>query len=187
MPFQPPPPDAFQERVRSRVVELRSLNVYDYQPISIPLWCQLNSTNTRGNAQFITPPQKRLVILGVTPVVNILQPSQEVIANLGSFVYNGGGPTTVFAGGNVRDRLMAKALNCVIDFWAYNQDIQINFNRSICLGDFYTGGVETNWLDNPTPWPDGSTFDLFASLNDSTAAGSTTEYGLRLDGFLVRL
>lgn len=184
----PPPQEAFIERIRSRIAEGRRLSIYDYESICIPLCVRLTSSRTRGTAQYLLPNDKRFRLQGILPICNIVTMSDESITNAGTFPYNAGGPTTVFTGGDLFDRQWAKAHNCSIDVKFDSQNGQINYNASWRLSDLFDASVDgLNFGDTPTTFPPDTSFDLFASLADSAASGSSTEYGVVLYGQLIRI
>lgn len=192
MPFQPPPQEAFIERIRSRIVEGRKLSPYDYESVVIPLYAVLDETGgaygPRGGAQFILPSEKRFRLQQVLPIVVLDTISNEVLTNGGVFVYDGAGPTLAIQGGDLFDRMYAKAQNCVIDMKFDSQEMQLNINASFRLSDLLDGnGVD--FFDTPTTFPADTSIDLFASLQDDSAAacGSPTQYGVLLIGQLVRV
>lgn len=188
MPLTPPPAEAFIERTRSRIAEGRRLSIYDYESIVVPLCARLTSVRTRASAQWLLPADKRFRLQQILPIVNIVLPGAETIANAGSFPYNAGGPTTVFAGGDVFDRVWAKAHNCQIDLKFDSQNGQVNYNPSFRLSDLFDGSPDgMRFGDTPTAFPQDTSFDLFASLADANASGSETEYGVLLVGQLIRV
>ena len=182
----PPSPDHYIETLRSRIVEGRTLSPDQFRTIVLPLQVTLGAGNLRGSASFTIPSNQRFLMFQMMPIV--IPVSVSAAADATSGVFNVGVPAVgdVLAGGTVEDRLLGKAQNCRINlaFVSYTYQLfpQLNFS----LADFSSfDGESPSLMDMPAILPQGTNIDLQASLQDSTAAGSDTQYGVLLCGAYV--
>ena len=191
MQITPPPSDQFIESLRSRIVEGRTFNPDQYRPIVIPLQVVLGSTQTQGQATFVIPSNQRLLIRQFLPHIVPVGPSPAFntglsdSANAVSGVFNVGIPASgdVLAGGTVEDRIWAWAQNCRVSLSMVSSTFQLFPQYQFSLGDLMSyNAVNTTLFDMPAIIPQGTTLEMLASLQDSTAAGSNTQYGIVIVG-----
>lgn len=184
MPFTPPPQQNYIQRIRSRIEEGRSVSPYDSLAVAIPLVCRLTTAAPNGSAKLVLKNRSRFRLQQIIPIVNIVTPRLEVVTNAGDFRYVIG---SAFAGGDVFDRIYAKAHNCAIDLKFDSQEYPLNANASFRLSDlFEENGGSARFFDCPTTFSEDTSVDLLASLQDTAAADSLTEYGVLLVGSYVR-
>lgn len=184
MPFQPPPAERKIERMRSRIYEVNGLTTYDYRSVILPVYTPLSASILRGNAVFRIPFNQEFRIQSLRPhiVPTLTGGSAENMANGGSFT--AGSP---FTGGLIQDRLFAKAMNCRADIKIVSGRQVLFANKGAPLSDFWgSNGPEPRLFDTPLLLPAGTTIEVLVSLQDSSAAGSSTEYGFVFSGAFVR-
>jgi hypothetical protein len=182
----PPPKENLIESLRSRIVEGRTLTPDQYRPITISLQTSLSAASPRGQAQFTLPSNQRMLLLQMTPHIVPVSLSSPLDARSG--VYNVGvpAPGDVLAGGTVTDLLYAKAQNCRVSLGLVSQTFQLFPQYNFALSDLMSfNGNDPSLMDMPGILPQGTTIDLLAALQDTAAAGSTTEYGLVLSGVFI--
>ena len=188
MSLAPPAQKYFIESLRSRIVEGRTLNPYEFRPIVIPLQVTLNATASQGQAQYIIPSNQRMLLMGFTPHIVPVTLSNPLDATSG--VYNVGvpAPGDVLAGGTVLDMLYAKALNCRISLKLVSSTFDLFPQQNIAISDFMSlNGESPSLMDMPGILPQGTTISMLAALQDTSiaAAGGDTEYGLVLTGAFI--
>lgn len=182
----PPPRENYIESLRSRIVEGRTLTPDQFRPVTIQIQTILGASSQRGNAQFTIPSNQRLVLFQMMPHIVPVSLSSALDATSG--VYNVGipAPGDVLAGGTVRDMLYGKAQNCRVSLGLVSQTFQLFPQYSFALSDLMSeNGESPTLMDMPGILPQGTTIDLLASLQDTAAAGSDTEYGLVLVGAYI--
>lgn len=188
MSIAPPAPKYFIETLRSRIVEGRTMNPYQYRPITISLQVTLTAASPQGQAQFVIPSNQRMLLMGFTPHIVPVTLSNPLDATSG--VYNVGvpGPGDVLAGGTVLDMLYAKALNCRVSLKLVSDTFDLFPRQDFALSDLMSlNGESPSMMDMPGILPQGTTLSLLASLQDTSAAaaGGDTEYGLVLTGAYI--
>jgi len=180
----PPPKEQFIEQLRSRIVEGRVITPYDYRAVAIPLFVTLGSSRLRGTASYTLPSNMRLRLRQVIAHVIPENVSSETITNEGDFTSAGG----VFQGGEIADRLYAKAQNCRVSLAMASRTFDFFPQFTFPLSDLQSfNGYPVSLTDMPGIIPQGTAIDLSASLVDSGAAASDTEYGIILIGSLIRV
>lgn len=182
----PPPRENYIESLRSRIVEGRTLTPDQFRPVTIQIQTTLGSASPRGNAQFTIPSNQRLLIFQMMPHIVPVSLSSALDATSG--VYNVGipAPGDVLAGGTVTDMLYGKAQNCRVSLGLVSQTFQFFPQYNFALSDLMAeNGQSPSLMDMPGILPQGTTIDLLASLQDTAAAGSDTEYGLVLVGVYI--
>jgi hypothetical protein len=189
MQITPPPPDQFIESLRSRIVEGRTFNPDQYRPIAIPLQVVLGATQLQGQATFVIPSNQRLIIRQFLPhIVPIGSTGINGVSdatNAVSGVFNVGipAPGDVIAGGTVEDRMWSWAQNCRVSLSMVSSTFQLFPQYQFSLGDLMSyNAAKTTLFDMPAIIPQGTTLEMLASLQDSTAAGSNTQYGIVIVG-----
>jgi hypothetical protein len=189
MQITPPPPDQFIESLRSRIVEGRTFNPDQYRPIVIPLQVVLGATQLQGQATFVIPSNQRLIIRQflphIVPIGSAGNNGLSDAANATSGVFNVGVPAAgdVLAGGTVEDRLWAWAQNCRVSLSMVSSTFQLFPQYQFSLGDLMSyNAAKTTLFDMPAIIPQGTTLEMLASLQDSTASGSNTQYGIVIVG-----
>lgn len=188
MSLAPPAKQYFIETLRSRIVEGRTMNPYEYRPVVIPLQVSLNATSPQGQAQFVIPSNQRMLLLGFTPHIVPVTLSNPLDGSSG--VYNVGvpGPGDVLAGGTLLDVLYAKALNCRVSLKLVSSTFDLFPQMNFALSDLMSlNGQDPSLMDMPGILPQGTTLSMLASLQDTSAAaaGGDTEYGLVLTGAYI--
>jgi hypothetical protein len=186
MRIAPPAPEQYIEVIRSRIVEGRTLNPYQYRPVVIPLQVTLNAATPQGSASFTIPSNQKLSLRQFLP--HIVPVSVSDAADAVSGVFNVGVPAVgdVFAGGTIEDRLLAKAMNCRVSITLASSTFQLFPRLSFSLGNLMrTFGSDVNLFDMPGPLPQGTTIYMNASLSDPNAAGGDTQYGIVFGGTYV--
>lgn len=197
MQIVPPPPDQFIETLRSRIVEGRTFDPYQYRPIVIPLQVQLGPTasggfSQQGQATFVIPSNQRLLVRQFLPIITpvgadgISGMSDALDATSG--VFNVGVPAVgdVLAGGTVLDRVLGKAQNCRVSLSMISSTFQLFPQYQFSLGDLIsTNSPDTQLADMPGIIPQGTTIEMLASLQDAGAAGATTQYGIAIVGTYI--
>jgi hypothetical protein len=190
MPLTPPDRSRYIETLRSRIVEGRTLNPYQFRPVVIPLQVTLGSSRQQGQASFNIPSNQRLLIRQFIPIVvpSVNSAADTLTGNSTTDPTTLVPPTTFAFTGTNEDLLMMKAMNCRIDLGLtsrmYNLFQQMSFPLSDATSWF---GGEINMKDTPGIMPQGTTIDLTASLTDLAAAGSDTQYGLAIAGLYVQV
>lgn len=182
----PPPKDVFQEVLRSRIVEVRSMNPYEFRTLIVPVWVPLSAAATRGTASYTIPSNTRFRVRQILPHIVPVNVTSETITNAGDFTAAGG----VYNGGDTLDRLYAKAMNCRINLGINSRTTDLFPQLSFPISDlFSTQGERPNFVDMPMILTQGTTIDLTASLSDTAAAisNSQTQYGLVFVGSLIRV
>lgn len=186
MPLTPPDRARYIETLRSRIVEGRTLNPYQYRPVVIPLQVTLGAGRQQGQASFNLPSNQRFLVRQFIPIV-VPKTNDTLDTMTGNATTAPGALTFAFTGTN-EDLLLMKAMNCRIDLGLtsrmFNLFQQMNFPLSDATSWF---GGEINQKDMPGVLPQGTTIDLTASLTDLAAAGSDTQYGLAIAGVYVQV
>lgn len=185
VPFQPPPQNRLIERVRSRIHEIAGLTSYDYRSVIVPVYTKLSSSVLRGTATFRIPFNQEFRVQSIRPHVAFVAPSSETMADGGSFAMTAGDNVLDFGG--IDDRLLAKAHNCRVDIKIVSGRQVLFAQKGLPLSDLWPQGHgSAHFLDTPLLLPAGTTIELSASLQDSGAAGSQSEYGIVFSGAYVR-
>jgi hypothetical protein len=178
----PPPANNFIESLRSRIVEGRTLNPYEYRPIAIPLQVSLSDTRPQGTASFTIPSNQRLIVFQFTPhiVPTNLNAAGNAPSAFGAGFLNGGGNL---------DTVLARATNCRVNLGMASRTFDMFLNSAFSLSDLLsTNGTTPSLMDMPGILPQGTNIDLNAALADtSAAAGVSCEYGLVLIGAYVQV
>lgn len=178
----PPPASNFIESLRSRIVEGRTLNPYEFRPVAIPLQVTLSNTRTQGTASFTIPSNQRLILMAFTP--HIVPTNLNAAANaptaFGAGFLNGGGNL---------DTILARATNCRINLGLASRTFDLFVNSAFALSDLLsTNGTTPSLMDMPGILPQGTNIDLNAALVDTTAAAAPScEYGIVLIGAYVQV
>lgn len=184
----PPPPQNFIESLRSRIVEGRTINPYEYRAVVQPIQVTLGANRQQGTATFTIPSNQRLLIRQFVPIVVPVSVSDPLDSPTGQFTVGVPAPGDVFAGGTIEDRLYAKAQNCRIDLGLnsrmFNLFQQLSFPLSNLMA--YNGEI-AGLADQPGILVQGTTIDLTASLSDLAVAGGDTEYGIAILGAYVQV
>jgi hypothetical protein len=186
MRIAPPAPEQYIETLRSRIVEGRTLNPYQYRPVVIPLQVTLGASTLQGNASFTIPSNQKLILRQFIPHIVPLSVSSPLDAVSG--VYNVGVPAAgdVLAGGAVEDLLLAKAMNCRVSITLASSTFQLFPRLAFSLADLMRSEADvTTLFDMPGPLPQGTNIYMNASLSDPSAAGSDTQYGIVFGGAYV--
>lgn len=188
MSLAPPAQKYFIESLRSRIVEGRTMNPYQFRPVVVPLQVTLNATSPQGQAQFVIPSNQRMLLMGFTPHIVPVTLSNPLDATSG--VYNVGvpGPGDVLAGGTLLDVLYAKALNCRVSLKLVSSSFDLFPQQNFALSDLMSlNGQDPSLMDMPGILPQGTTISMLAALQDTSAAaaGGDTEYGLVLMGAYI--
>ena len=184
----PPAKDQFIEILRSRIVEGRTNNPYEYRAIIVPVWVTLSATNPRGNATFNIPSNQRFRVKQILPhVVPVdVTAASNVITNAGNFTPAGG----VYNGGDVADRQLSKAMNCRISLALNSRTFELFPQYSFPLSDLMSfDGTDFSMVDMPMILTQGTAIDLTASLTDTNAAiaDGATQYGLIFVGTYINM
>jgi hypothetical protein len=178
MPLTPPDRAHFIEVLRSRIVEGRTLNPYQYRPVVIPLQVTLGADRQQGQASFNLPSNQRMLIRQFIPIV--------VPANVSAAANEMTGASLLTTGG-VEDMVLARAQNCKIDLGLNSRMFNLFQQMSFPLSDLlFQYGGEANLKDMPGILVQGTTIDLTASLSDLDAAGGDTQYGLAIAGLYIQ-
>lgn len=191
MPLTPPDKAQMIETLRSRIVEGRTLNSYQYRPVVIPLQVTLGTSRQQGQASFNIPSNQRLIIRQFIPIVvpvNVNAAADDLTGNSTTDPTTVVPPTTFAFTGNADDLLLMKAMNCRIDLGLTSRMYNLFQNYNFPLSDITSWmGGEANLKDMPGIMPQGTTIDLTASLTDLAAAGADTQYGLAIAGLYVQV
>ena len=183
MPLTPPDKAQMIDTLRSRIVEGRTLNPYQYRPVVLPLQVVLGENRQQGQASFNIPSNQRFLLRQFIPIVIPQNVSAEAEASVAD-----GGALSPFMAHSVADDLYAKAQNCRIDLGLNSRMFNLFQQFSFPLSDLtWWGGGEANLKDMPGILVQGTTIDLTASLTDLSAAGSDTQYGLLLAGLYIQV
>ena len=190
MPLTPPDKAQYIESLRSRIVEGRTLNPYQYRPVVIPLQVTLGASRQQGQASFNLPSNQRLLIRQFISIV--VPKTNDAADNLtGNSTTDPATlvpPTTFAFTGTAEDLLLMKAMNCRIDLGLTSRMYNLFQQMSFPLSDLTSWmGGEGNMKDMPGIMPQGTTIDLTASLTDLNAAGSDTQYGLAIAGLYIQV
>jgi hypothetical protein len=187
MPLSAPAPAQYIETLRSRIVEGRTLNPYQYRPVVVPLQVTLGSSRRQGTATFNIPTNQRFIVRQFIPIVVPLSVTDAADAMSGTFVgavAPGAFPFT----GTVEDLLFMKSQNCKIDLQLNSQMYNLFIQSSFPLSDLTSwSGGGANLKDMPGIMPQGTTINLTASLSDVNAAGADTQYGMLISGLYVQV
>lgn len=184
----PPSPDCYIETLRSRIVEGRTLSPDQYRPVVVPLQTTLGASNPRGSASFFIPSNQRFLVFQVIPLVVPVSLSDPLDATSG--VFNVGIPAAgdVIAGGTIEDRLLTKAMNCRINLAMVSYSFQVFPQQNFALSDLSSvDGESPSLFDMPAILPQGTNIDLQAALQDVSAAGADTKYGIILVGAYINV
>jgi len=158
------------------MADAADLDPEKYRPVAIPLFKSLSTTTTSSSDKYTCPDVQRFVIRWIRHHLQIADLSAESQA-----VSAIGNPSYV-------DRLAMKMGNCRIN-------IQ-NTSRTQRLIDGDNGLVLDSIRQRPIDWRDapyilmpGETVKVDMALIDtaSDVVGGATEYGVVLEGFLLRL
>lgn len=190
MPLTPPDKAQMIETLRSRIVEGRTLNPYQYRPVIIPLQVTLGANRQQGQASFNLPSNQRLIIRQFIPIVvpKTNDAADTMTGNSTTDPTTLVPPTTFAFTGTNEDLLLMKAANCRIDLGLTSRMYNLFQQYSFPLADITSWmGGEANLKDMPGIMPQGTTIDLNASLTDIAAAGSDTQYGLAIAGVYVQV
>lgn len=178
----PPAPQNFIESLRSRIVEGRTFNPYEYRPVAIPLQVTLSNTRLQGTASFTIPSNQRLILMSFTPIVvpTDLNAAANAPSAFGAGFLNGGGNL---------DTLLARAQNCRVNLGLASRTFDLFVQQAFVLSDLLsTDGTDPSLMDMPGILPQGTNIDLNAALVDTTAAADPAcEYGLVLIGAYVQV
>jgi len=186
MPLTPPDKAHYIETLRSRIVEGRTLNSYQYRPVVIPLQVTLGASRQQGQASFNIPSNQRFLIRQFIPI--IIPQVNSAADNMTGNATSAPGPLTFAFTGTAEDLLLMKAMNCRIDLGLTSRMYTLFQNYHFPLSDITSWmGGEANLKDMPGIMPQGTTIDLTASLTDLAAAGSDTQYGLAIAGLYVQV
>jgi len=184
----PPAPQNFIESLRSRIVEGRTLDPYEYRPVVVPVQVTLGSARQQGTATFTIPSNQRMLIRQFVPIVVPRDVSSASDSPTGQFTVGIPAAGDVFAGGTIEDRLYAKAQNCRIDLGLNSRMFNLFQQLSFPLASLMSYNGEIAGLaDMPGILVQGTTIDLTASLSDLGAAGGDTEYGIAILGAYVQV
>jgi len=178
----PPAPNNFIESLRSRIVEGRTLNPYEYRPVAIPLQVTLSNTRAQGTASFTIPSNQRMILFQLTPHI---VPSDLSAAGNAPDAFGAG----FLNGGDNLDTIVARATNCRVNLGLASRTFDLFVNSAFALSDLLSlDGTDPSLMDMPGILPQGTNIDLNASLVDSTVAGAVScEYGLVLIGAYVQV
>lgn len=181
MQIAPPPDNAFLQPLTSRIIEGRTITPYDYRAVAIPLYTVLGGATQRGSASYNIPSNMKFRVRQLIPHVVLTNPAAETEP------YNEAGPALSYMGG-VMDRIYTKAMNCRVSLSFQSRAYEVMPQMSFPLSDLLAqSGVAPSFLDMPGELLQGTMIDLSASLTDSTAAFSDTEYGIVLVGAFIRV
>jgi hypothetical protein len=182
----PPAPDCLIETLRSRIVEGRTLSPDQFRPVVLPLQVTLGQNRQVGSASFTIPSNQRFIVFQFMPHIVPVSVSSPLDATSGVFNVGVPAPGDVLAGGTVEDRLLAKAMNCRINMAFVSYTYQLFPQLNFALSDLSSAmGESPGLMDMPAILPQGTNIDLQASLQDSSAAGADTEYGVLLVGAYI--
>lgn len=151
-----------------------------YRPVAIPLFKSLSTTTTSSSDKFTCPDIQRFLIRRILAHLQIADLSAESQA--------------VSAVGNpsFRDRLVMKAANCRINIQNTSRTQKlIDGDNGLVLASLMSpvGDGPIDWRDAPYILMPGETVKVDMALIDtaSDAAGGATEYGVVLEGILLRV
>jgi len=179
----PPPDDRFIELERSRIVEVREISSLAIQPRRVPLWVPLTKASPRGSASWSVPNGFKFSLWGLAPHV-AFEPVAETMAHGGT--HGGAGGGVVFDYGTIRDRLLTVAMNCRVSLTISVANQPLIAQPAFPLSDLMSwAGDPADFFDCPGPVPEKTLFTLTASLTDTGATVSSTEYGVALLGTLL--
>jgi hypothetical protein len=181
-----PPKDQYIETLRSRIIEGRTSNPYEYRAIIVPIWVTLSATNPRGNATFNIPSNQRFRVKQILPhIVPVdVTAASNAITNAGNFTPAGG----VYNGGDVADRILSKAMNCRISLALNSRTFELFPNYNFPLSDVLSfDGQDFSMTDMPMILTQGTAIDMTASLTDTNAAiaDGATQYGVIFVGTYI--
>jgi hypothetical protein len=178
----PPPANNFIESLRSRIVEGRTLNPYEYRPVAIPLQVTLSNTRAQGTASFTIPSNQRLIVFEFTP--HVVPTDLNAAANAPSAFGAG-----FLNGGRNLDTILARATNCRINLGMASRTFDLFVQQAFTLSDLLsTDGTQPSLMDMPGILPQGTNIDLNAALVDTSAAAAPPcEYGIVLIGAYVQV
>lgn len=186
MRIAPPAPEQYIEVIRSRIVEGRTLNPYQYRPVVIPLHVTLSAATPQGNASFTIPSNQKFSLRQLIPHIVPVSVSDPLDAVSGVFNVGVPVPGDVLAGGTAEDLIYAKAQNCRVSVTLASSTFQLFPRLSFSLGDLMSfAGEAPNMFDMPGPLPQGTTIYMNASLSDTAAAGGNTQYGIVFAGTYI--
>lgn len=182
----PPAPGNFIESLRSRIVEGRTLNPYEYRPVAIPLQVTLSATRMQGSASFTIPSNQRLIVRQLIP--HVVPSNVSAAANDPAALFGGASSGTNF------DTILARATNCRINLGMASRTFDLFVQNAFALSDLLSSdGTDPSLMDMPGILPQGTNIDLNAALVDPNVnpAGPITvpdcEYGLVLVGAYVQV
>lgn len=178
MPFSPPPVENYIEALRSRIIEGRTFNPYEYRPVVIPLQVTLGPTRQQGTATFTIPSNQRLAIRQLVPIATPVDVSAAAFAPTGTLVN-----AAVLNSGVNSDIIYGLMQNCRIDLGLNSRMFNLFQQLSFPLSDIAAQDGEIFGLtDQPGILVQGTTIDLTASLSDLSAALANVEYGIAILG-----
>lgn len=179
MPLTPPDKAHYIETMRSRIVEGRTLNPYQFRPVVIPLQVTLGANRQQGQASFNIPSNQRFIVRQFIPIVVPENVSAEANTMTGASLLTTGGAD---------DLLFGRAQNCKIDLGLNSRMFNLFQQFSFPLSDLmFQDGGDANLKDMPGILVQGTTIDLTASLSDLGAAGGDTQYGLAISGLYIQV
>ncbi len=183
MPFTFPAPKDYIETLRSRIVEGRSMNPYEYRPVVIPMQVTLGAARQQGTATFNIPSNQRLAIRQMVPIAVPVNVSAAGNAPTGVLTN-----ALVLGSGTNADIIYSRMQNCRIDLGLNSQMFNLFQQLSFPLSDLSSFHGEIAGLtDMPGILVQGTTINLTASLSDLSAAGADCEYGIAILGTYVQV
>jgi hypothetical protein len=182
----PAAPKYTQEKIRSLLDESKKITMSNLRDDVVTLRVQLSSGTLFGSDTFQIPSGRNFLIREIRGHFAFQQPSSEVA----------GAGTTMATSFNLRDRMIAKALQARIAL--VNQDrsdlkvieSDIGQNNTLCLASILqaAGGAPIVFGEElPLLVPAVDTLRLDVTLRDATTAGVATEYGVTLIGSMVAI
>lgn len=180
-PMTPPIPPTllFVPEIRALLEEGRELTPEDYRRIAITMRVALTTTTTSDNNTYKVPSTHKLLITGIQGHLAGMVSTDSAI---------GTGNLTTAAG----ELFRWKAQNCRVTL--INADDSTNIlgeNQAMSLATLLpsANGQPLDWRNAPHIVLPAATIQMTATLISTVAAqvGSSTEYGVTIDGVLVRV
>lgn len=165
-------------RIRDFIRELTQIQQEEYRRVSIALYKSMSAVGTDFDT-YRVPGTHKLAITGVRGHLAMIGMASEVL-NLGNLTSNT----------SVQDRALMKAMNCRVALKNDDDNVKLTEGRDLSLADILelAGGKELDWADAPHVIERGKTIraDMTLVQSDAYVLGGATEYGVVINGILLR-